>query len=564
MLVAGVEVERHPSEVVGPAFVVALWVAFSPALYHSFFALRGALLLVVLVPTLIILVRQARGDRAARAAVGLGIVAVIAAAASPWPEASLWGESNAGTGLLFVLSLLGLWAWGRTFTPLAQRRVRSAMFFGLIVNVAVAGLQQLAAVPETLAYHDRPFGLSGNAVHLGALCAATAVLALGHRQRLGRLSAVVLVTAGAGVQLAGGRSALALLVLALILVGARASSLRHAVLAVMFVGVGLGAAALLPGEAPTATARAAAGESSGSFEPRIQAWRAGAVAIRERPLLGAGPGRFRAATSPHRTLEAARADGDARFADAHNLFVELTVALGALGLIVVLLWLGLAARRLDAMWAQVALVLLLAQLVEPMSVAITPLTALVFGIAGASSRWSARSPRRRLGSSFVVTAPLTLAATALAAIFVVGEIELQRGSIDFAPSALASAERLIPPTWPTAALVQVRVEGFYGAQDLVARRSAVAAARRAVDADPSDDASWTRLGALEGVWGSKDAAAAAYDEALRRNPWSLEGLRGRAQVAVSSGDDDLAARLCRRLRKATADGRCANRSLSSW
>lgn len=550
---------QHPSEVLGPAFVAALAIAFSPALYQPFFAVRAALLLLALGPATGLLVLQARRDRTARLALALVCAAAVAMVASPAPMTSLWGESNWGTGFLFLFACISLWAWGRSFTARAIARSRIALLVGVAVNVAVAVLQQTGQVPTILAVVDRPFGLTGNAVHLGALCAATIVLFSGD-QRLRWPAATSIVVGAAGVQLSGGRSALALGVLAVVIVGIRSRSVRTAILTVSLAVAGVLAAGMIPGDAPSATSRAAAGEASGSFQPRIEAWRAAADAVAERPLTGHGPGRFRAATSPHRTLAAAQIDGDSRFADAHNLPIEFLVTSGLLGLLAFVLWVGMGALRARGPWAWFALLTALAQLVEPLSVAITPVTALAFGIAFPVATQPLRRRWPLVGGATVMTA----AAAVVALMLLIGQMQLQRGSIDFDRQALASAERLLPATWPTAALVTTRVEGFYGAQELPARRAAISAGRRAVQADPTDDRSWVRFGALEAVWGSKEAARAAYDEALGRNPWSIEGLRGRAQVAADAGDTSLAAQTCRRLKKVTERGRCADRPLADW
>ena len=46
-------------------------------------------------------------------------------------------------------------------------------------------------------------------------------------------------------------------------------------------------------------------------------------AIRDHPVLGAGPGRFLAATGKYQTLKLTNADVlDQQFVDAHNIIVE--------------------------------------------------------------------------------------------------------------------------------------------------------------------------------------------------------------------------------------------------
>lgn len=551
---------QHPSDVLAPALVSGLCIGFSAALYHPFFGIRAALVVAALGPGLVMLLSQARRDRLSRLALAFAAIAGVATLTSRRPQASLWGEANWATGLLFVWATCGLWAWGRTLTDVAKERCRLVLFGGVLANVAVAALQRVDAVPEVLSLVDRPFGLLGNAVHLGALCAGTvAVAAKGKKLDLPGYG--IVFVGAAGVQLSGGRSPLALLLLAVALIGLRTRSLATLGVVALLALAGLASPSVLPGEAPSATARAAAGEASGSFQPRLEAWSGAFEATAERPLLGHGPGRFRAATSPYRSLASAQLDGDGLFADAHNLFIEILVGTGLVGLVAFVVWIGWSARSARGGWAAVALVLLLAHLVEPLSVAITPMMALAFGMA---TRAPALLPVPRRRASVAVAVMATLGGVAAAATLLVAEVQLQRGSLDFDRAALASAERLLPPTWPTAALVTTRVEGFYGAQDRQAQQAAVAAGRRAVAADPTDSRSWTRLGALEAVWGSPQRAQAAYAEALEVNPWSLDGLRGAAQAALDAAEPRRAAELCRRLRQATTVGACAEKPLEDW
>lgn len=554
--------QQHPSDVLAPAFVLSLGIGYSPALYHPFFAVRAAVLLLVVGPALFALVVQARTDVLARLLLAFVGVAGFATAFSRHPWASLWGEPNWGTGLLFVAVAGGIWAWARTLTHRAVARCRLALFGAVLANVGIAVLQRIDAVPSILE-SARAFGVTGNPVHLGALCAATSVLVVRER-RLDPLGAIVIVAASIGVQLSGGRSALLLLVIGVGIVALRTRAIRTLAVLALLCASGIALASLLPGAAEnqSATSRAVASESSGSTRIRVDIWEAGALAATERPLLGHGPGRFGAATSPLRSLAVARIGGDARFTDAHNIFVEVLTTTGFLGLLLFLLWSGRAAFAARGDWSGVALLLLGAHLLQPLSLTSTPVMALALGISCRRAA-PATSVRERRG---LLLFPLASAAAgALAAVALLsGEVQLQRGSVEFDRAAVASAESLLPQTWSSAPLVALRVEGFYAAQDAAARPAAVAAARRAVQADPANDQAWVRLGDLEGVWGSRLEARQAYAAALQRNPWSLGALRGAAKAAADDAEVAQAAVLCRKLKRATAAGSCGGRPLVDW
>jgi len=556
-----IRVVPDPSAVVAPAFAGLSVVAFSPFFYHPFFTLRAALLLVLLGPGLLALAIHARRDNAARAACALLAASAFSTAVASQPGASLWGAPNAGTGLVFIAASLGVWSLGRTISPLAMERCRGVLIAGISLNVVVAFLQRLDIAPEVLRLEGRPFGLTGNPVHLGALCAASVFLILAGPHRVVLWKAVALVVASAGVQVSGGRSALVLLVLAVAVTSwQRRPAPRSAAAVVLLAFVGVMATSAV-GTGVTATAYAASGQTSSSVTLRLDAWSRGLTSLVNRPVVGVGPGQYLTAESPQRDAAAARDSGDSMWEDAHNFVVEFAVCTGVLGLAALALWSALASRNAAGPWAAFAATLALAALVEPMSLVTTPLLAFGLGVGAPLARAPAPAQGlRRVPLLVLCTAPGAIAAVAL----LVGEARLLGGSLDFAPLVVASADPLLPRSWPTVPLVLSKVETFHGVDDVAARRRAVEAAREATERAPADPRPWTRLGSLEGVWGEPAAASAAFSQALELNPWSPQALRGFAQTAFLADDEQLAANTCRKLRKVTLSGRCANLPLSDW
>ena len=139
------------------------------------------------------------------------------------------------------------------------------------------------------------------------------------------------------------------------------------------------------------------------------------------PLLGTGPGQFRAATSRLRTVAIARAETpDRLYVDAHNLVVEFATTTGLLGLAALLAWLLLASRRASGPLLGFALAVLAAHLLEPQSVRTTPMALLALGAAGPTL---AIAPLRRVGRA--ATAMLAALALAGGARLLAGDFHLK-------------------------------------------------------------------------------------------------------------------------------------------
>src|SRR5207249_1102745 len=139
--------------------------------------------------------------------------------------------------------------------------------------------------------------------------------------------------------------------------------------------------------------------SGGGIGQRWATWKAGAHAVAHRPVLGAGPGRFGAATLPYRTLATVRqGQADAYYVDAHNIVVEYAATTGLFGLAALLAWVTLMFRGASGPLLAFAAVLLVLHLTEPMSVGVTPLAFLALGAAGptiaAAPAWGREAIRR--------------------------------------------------------------------------------------------------------------------------------------------------------------------------
>ena len=520
-------------------------VAFSSELYHSFWAPKAAVALLLLGPGLVAVARLARGgELAARLAVLFLGAATAATAASRLPMATLVGGANWGTGLLFVAALVAAWGLGATAGPAQRRQMATAVVAGALVNAAVAWLQAAEMVPPALDSPGRSSGLMGNPVHLGALVAGGLWLVCcrsAERRLLGWWTGAVALLAGAA-QLSGGRSALGLTVLVLA-AAVRRSGWRRAVVVLAASGVGMFAASAWAADSAVTASDRTVGAPTRQLDVRGGLWRMGAEATLERPVLGWGPGRFLEATG-HRTTPEVSEGGVNVAADAHNWVVEYATTTGLLGLGLLAAWLLASVRRRTGPLLGFAAVAALFTLFEPQSVGLTPLALLALGASYRRSPGGADAPPA-LGWR-VVSALGLAASVAAAGVLLVGEAGLRQATLDTSPPRYAEAAALLP-AWPEVSQAGSRIEAFHGLHDEAHARKAVALARQATRRDPTSADAWANLATLELKWGSDAAARHAAERALDRNPWSAGALLVRAVSAESAGDASTRDDSCRRL-----------------
>lgn len=519
-------------------------VAFSPEVFHLFWAPKAAVCLLITGPGLVALVHLvARRSGAALLAALFLAAAAASTMVSGSAMAALVGAANLGTGLVFVAALVGAWALGVVSTDERRRQIAMALVAAAVVNAVVAFLQARGMAPVSIESPGRSFGLMGNPVYLGGLSAAAVALLAGliGRRRWSLLGLVPLALIAGAAQLSGCRSAVGLTVLA-VLAALRGAGARRGAVLVAAVAVGFLAATSWAGAAAvTGSSRVVGAESTAQFDTRLGFWKIGAEAVLERPLLGWGPGRFEAATSPRST--AALSEGGVNvYKDAHNWVVEYGVTTGLVGLGLLLAWLVVAGRAAAGPLVGFAAVTGLFMLVEPLSVGIAPLALLALG---ASTRAPASPVPSRPG--WRATVALSLVGGVLAGgVLLAGEAFLHHGRLDTSPSAVRRGASLLP-AWADVSRLGARTESFAGLHSQEHRQRALELARQATRRDPDDPAAWSYLGQLELVWGTDEGAARAIDRALDRNPWYAEGLQRSAVLGQRTGDRARVTDACRRL-----------------
>ena len=537
-----------PLTLFAAATAFLLPVVFSPSVQATFWAPAAALCLVVAGVGLVPLLRSARRDRAAAALVILVAAALASALLADNRTLSFFGLYGWGTGFLFVLAVAGAWAIGRTIPARGVSLVEAALLAAALVNAAFALLEMAVDLSafDLGKVSSRALGLLGNPVHLGGLAGAAIVLVGDRLARAPRRWAIAPVLLAAAVQTSGSRAGLAILVAGMLVVALHVGRRTRALLvALVVVGVVAGAILTGIGGGQAVTTRVQEASGGGGFRARGETWAAGIRSIPDHPIVGIGPGLFRDAVAPRRTVALARAEGpDTLFVDAHNLVVEYAVTTGLLGLAALLGWLWFAVRQSRGPLLWFALLLLVNHLVEPQAVRTTPL---VFLAAGAAAPADAVRELAARSSVLIGRVALTAIAVVAAGVLLLGDFHLEQARLDFVHGHARSALRLLPH-WAEPALLEGRIYLF---EERVHRRPEDAAAalrwlRIAAERDRGNPMTWAVLGENLLAQGHRTEGVAALRQSLRANPTSVRALNDLGIEASIEGDDSEAATWFRR------------------
>jgi len=531
-------------DLIAAAFGLVAPLLFIRGLAAPFWSARFAALLILGTVGLISLLSLVRTRLRVLviASVMFGGWATVSTLLSPAPMMAVVGKFGLGSGLLFIWGLVGAWALGAAVSSGGRALLERTLMIAVVVNASMSLIEashDLSWLGLGL-FKGRPVGLWGNPVFNAAFLAAGVWVILARIQSQPRTTLFLLAIVTAAIELTGTRAALLLLALGTIL-GVRRVPFRLIALAGaslvlgLVVGASIGAFGVVS-SSQTATGRLQAQPDFG-YQARFDTWRSAGQAIARRPLVGAGPGRFGAATSSVRTLRTARLEGaDSVFFDAHNLIVEYAVTTGIVGVALLGAWLTLAIRRADrgAPLLGFAVFLLIAHLFEPQDAGLTPIAFLALGAAASTDVTRASLPLRAL------TAAFTVVITAIAAAGLFGARALQTASTDDTLRHAAAARQFLPG-WPDAMEATALVETRMGLEARGQRRSeqfgiALMWDRRALARDPYDEEVCLAIGDDELRLGDLQAAAAAYHCALKLNPWSTAVADDLALTALRSSD----------------------------
>jgi len=523
------------------AAIAFVWpLAFSPSLYSPVWAPKSAVAVVVAGVGLPLLIRER--SRAGAAAAGFLGVATLSTLLSDNPAMSLFGAWNWGTGLVHVYALVGAWSIGRALSSRDRRLMATSLLISLGV-VAVLALCQMAfdltAFEQPLVF-GRSTALQGNPVFLGGALVAGLLLSV-HRFASGTRPEWLLLIATFSAAMAVAQGRVSLLIAALApLVALRLAGVRRAGLLTVAIALGWGLGILLTliSAVPSAPGTRSADPSTAvavntyivreGFGPRVETWITSRHAVIDNPLLGAGPGRFWAATVPHRTLKSTQFSPTTYYSDPHNFAVEYLTTTGVVGLAALAVWILLSARGTRGGEALAAFGILVVHLFQPQNAFVTPLAFLLLGSAAARSvRRPAMAWPSLIGGAVAVVAAGT---------FLAGHIFLRQAYLDLDQADARAASQLLP-TWPEVA----EREAIVVANEVVENEKTDWSKvrhhlRRATHLDPADPRFWIRLGGFEQSRRRVEAAEAAYRQALEVEPWSLGGARGMLAVAHARED----------------------------
>jgi hypothetical protein len=539
--------------------------AYSPKVSSATFTPKFAVMLLFAAVGIAPLARLVRTRSPLRwpagAVVAFLAVALVSALVSRSPNIGIFGLYLWGTGWLLWLGAAGAFAIGASLGPNDRRWLFAGLLVGALGNALVA-ISQIVGNFQTggLGLFDgtQADGLLGNPIHLEALLLGALALILGRTCRSPlRWGAAVLLLAVA-LEFTFERYALVIIVL-LVLYALYSYGARRGGIFALLIGVGYAIAYLSGGSG--FGARVTAGSSTTPFGVRPRVWLAGAHYVLHHPLLGVGPGQLRTAMDSTATLSFFQnVLADRILTDGHDIFVEVGVTTGLLGLVCFLVWLfGAARTAARCTFLGFAAAMVAVELVEPLNVAVLPLWFLALGAATAvclkrgetadptSGRPESEQPIDALPADKPHAAPyariITLVAVAtalfLGVTMVLGDAYMFSGTNHdpgqpFNLAAAKDANRLLP-YWPDSALEVAQIEAFDSITGGRAGAAALARSRHwmavAVSRDSGDPRLWTLLAGADVELKAYGLGRTEYYRALSRDKWYTPALQGLGQLA---------------------------------
>lgn len=528
--------------------VAVLMVAIVPTSRSLTFSPKYAVVLVIAAVGLVPFLRSVRLSRSGLPSLfllGFLLVALLSSLTSVSPTLSLMGLYTWGTGWLLWLGCAGAYGVG---LKLRSRGDREWLFFGLLAG---AGVNALLALYQTLGHPtstafgpyqgNQAQGLVGNPIYLEALLLGTIALVLVRSTRSvsasWRYSPVLFLMAMA---LEFSDERFAVILLPFLLVGVLAwRRTTTALVAVISVVAGYLAGYLAAGS--DLAGRLAEGTSSVGFGDRLRIWRIAGHAFLARPVLGYGPGLFEQATVSRMTARLARDLGPASlFTDGHDILVEVAVTTGILGLVLFAGWLLGALSSLRSSFGLFALCALAVELVEPLSLAITPLVFLLLAAGqhrAAAAHRVADAPEAVESplpvSLRLMTASLLVLALGLGTTLVLGDVYLGKSPPDGYVLLDAQRAESMLPWWPQSAealgsyyTYEADITPSSSATHREDLRRAVAQFELATRRDPFGPLVRAVLGNAEAQFGAWRSAIRTYRRGLRDDPWSQVNMQG--------------------------------------
>jgi hypothetical protein len=390
-------------------------------------------------------------------------------------------------------------------------------------------------------------GTIGHRVFVGGFVAA-AIVSSSAMPRRPRTYAALLVL-GSGLAVTAARSAWIAVIVGLIIVLIRGRNWKVAVGVLAPVAISLTAWTVADHYLPESRLEFSAASrftelTVGSSRERPAAFKAFSRAWLDNPVLGTGAGTGWYAYLTHVRVDEMRIGGR-RFGDAHNIVLETAVTHGGIGVLALLALGGLTLVKTksapaDRAWALgVAAAVGIVQLVEPLSLVLTPLMFLTAGLA-------MRDPpdRKKIALSRWVAIPLTVA-------LLISTIDLTASSLErygaqygsekaFRWSIRLGPWRLLTP------LLLANLRAFdYRQGERSAAIETDTLVRNAVKRHAWNPNVRLNGANVEILLDDFMAARDLYNDQLSIFPLDPDALAGAAQIAIHNGDFGGAAKLAR-------------------
>jgi hypothetical protein len=471
-----------------------------------------------------------------------------------------------GTGWLLWLGAVGAFAIGASLGPNDRRLLFAGLLVGALGNALVAVLQNIASIQTaglTLFDGVQADGFLGNPIHLEALLLGALALVLGRacRSPLRWAPAVLLLTIG--LEFTFERFALVILAF-LVLYALYTYGVRRGGVFTLLIVVGYGIGYVSGGSGLGSRVTSGTGETT--FGLRLRVWLQSAHYVLHHPVFGVGPGQFRTAMDSSATLSFFQNVLAGKIlTDAHDIFVNVAVTTGLLGLACFLMWMFGAARTAPrCCFLGFAAAMFGVELVEPINIAILPLAFLALGAAMAVRSRPAAMPAEQLGngqverppvdevgaaapysrSSRLVTAIAVAMALFVGVTMVTGDVYMLRAE-DYRlghPFNVAAAEdaNTLLPYWPDSALQVAQVEAFYSINLKSVDLTILARSRHwaavAVSRDSSNPQLWTLLAGADAELKDYGLASTEYHRALSCDRYFSQALEGLGRLAEIEGN----------------------------
>jgi hypothetical protein len=468
-----------------------------------------------------------------------------------------------GTGWLFWLGATGAFAIGASLGPDDRRWLVGGLLVGALANAFVAVFQVVRdPLSGALVLYGgkQANGLLGNPIHLEALLLGALALVLGRTCRSPRRWCAVVVLLAVALEFTYERFAIVILVL-LVVYALYSYGVRRGGAFALLIGLGYGIAYLSAGSG--LGSRVVSGSGETTFGVRARIWWAGARYMLHHPLFGVGPGQLRTAMDSTATLSFFQHVLAGKIlTDGHDVFVEVGVTTGVLGLVCFLAWLfGSARVARNGAFLGLAAAMIAVELVEPINVAILPLAFLGIGAATAATLREGEirdTAGRRLESMALepagtssaqdrraglfgrlVTIVTVVMALFLGVTMVIGDAYMQTG-LNYRlnqPYNLAAAKEAnsFLPYWPDSALEIAQIEAYESVIGKSASPATLALSRHwvavAATRDSRDPRLWTFLGSADLELKDYGLASTDYHRALSCDKWYPEALEGLGQLA---------------------------------